>query len=144
MDNLKISAVKLSAKIPDTNLSEVEKFCDQNMIAKKRFNRDHLIVYDTFTFIFFKKGPNALNDQHVNVTKLQSTNVSRAIEDLAWIIDTQPKFIFHTIDNITATGNLEKKINLDSFIDVNQDLQDFITYNPERVRIRLNFTLFYI
>ena len=40
--------------------------------------------------------------------------------------------------------NLEKKINLDSFIDVNQDLQDFITYTPERVRIRLNFILFYI
>ena len=77
MDNIKISAVKVSAKIPDTNLDEVEKFCAQNMITTKRFNREHLIVYDTFTFVFFKKSPNTLSDQHCNITKLQTTNVRR-------------------------------------------------------------------
>ena len=134
MENFKVSAVKVSAKIPDTNLDDVEKFCEQNLIKTKRFNREHLIVYDTFTFVFFKKSSNTLSDQHCNITKLQSTNVTRAIEDLAWIINSEPKLIFHSIDNITATGNLEKKISLDDFIDANSDLHDYITYNPERVR----------
>ena len=131
MDNIKISAVKVSAKIPDTDLNEVEQFCNQNAIPNKRFNKDHLIVYDTFTYTFFKKGVKSLCDQHVNITKIKDLKVSRAIEDLAWLIDKEPKFIFYNVDNITATGNLEKEIDLQDFIDQNSDLADYITWNPE-------------
>ena len=133
MDNVKICAVKASAKIPDTDLACVQRFCKQNGIRYKIFNRSHLVVYDRYTFCIFKKSPNSFNDQHVNITKLQNTNnIISAVEDLAWLIDTEPKNIFCSVDNITATGNLEKNIDLEEFLHVNSDLKDFISYQPER------------
>ena len=133
MDNIKVSAVKVSAKIPETDLRIVEKFCEQNVIPTRRFNKDHLVVYDTsYTYTFFKKSQTSFADQHVNITKLQTTDLTAAIEDLAWLIDQEPKYIFSEIDNITATGNIDKQIDLQDFIDNNQDIVDFITYNPER------------
>ena len=134
MENIKISAVKVSAKIPETNLKSVELFCKQNGIRYKWFNRgQHIIVFDrSYTFTIFKNCSSSLADQHVNITKLKNLNISSAIEDLAWILDVEPKKIFAIVDNITAVGNLEKQIDLEDFIRDNDDLTDFIQYQPER------------
>ena len=106
MENIKISAVKVSAKIPETNLKSVELFCKQNGIRYKWFNRgQHIIVFDrSYTFTIFKNCSSSLADQHVNITKLKNLNISSAIEDLAWILDVEPKKIFAVVDNITAVG----------------------------------------
>ena len=122
MGEIKIHAVKASAKIPETDLRKVEEFCKQSNIRCKRFNRDHLVVYDRHTFTFFKKSEKSWNDQHVNLAKLLSLDIRSAIEDLARIIDVEPDLIFHTIDNITAGSNL----NLENFITTSQDLAGLI------------------
>lgn len=113
----------------------------------------HLIVgiqFPTFDwcttsqFVFFnlsfqkskkhiKKSHNSLADQHVNINSIKSLNeVTTAKEELAWLIDVNEKYIFITVDNITATGNLEKEIDLEEFIEENNDMSGFIKYNPER------------
>ena len=47
------------------------------------------------------------------------------------MIDVEPQLIFYTIDTITAVGNIEKKIDLQEFIDDNPDLSDYIRFNKE-------------
>ena len=54
-----------------------------------------------------------------------------AINELAWIIDSKANKIFHSIDNMTATTNLNRQINLEDFIRLNSEYKDYITYNPE-------------
>ena len=112
MESISISAVKVSAKIPETSIRGIERFCDQNGIRNKRFNRDHLVVYDSsFTFTIFKKSEFSFADQHVNVTRIKNVDdIENAIQDLAWMIDVEPQLIFYTIDTITAVGNIEKKL----------------------------------
>ena len=132
MEDIKICAVKVSAKIPNTDLLELENFCNKNKIRCRRFNRQHLVVYDEYTYTFFKKSQNSYADQHVNISKLKAINdIPDCIHHLAWLIDTEPKFIFHQIDNITSVTNLRRKIDLEQFIDENDDLIGLINYNAE-------------
>ena len=136
MEDIKISAMKISAKIPDTDLREVEKFCNKFNISCKWFNRHHLVVYhQLFTYTFFKRcetGRLSWHDQHVNITRVEPQNVEESIEELAWLIDNKSDKIFHSIDNITASGRLCEKLDLIEFIKCNTHYQDFIDYNPER------------
>ena len=57
--------------------------------------------------------------------------IDDAINELAWIIDSKANKIFHSIDNMTATTNLNRQINLEDFIRLNSEYKDYITYNPE-------------
>ena len=146
MENISISAIKVSAKIPEVNIRDIERFCDQNTIRSKRFNRDHLVVYDSsFTFTIFKKSEFSFADQHVNITKIKGfDDIQNAIQDLAWIIDVDPDLIFYNIDTITAVGNIEKKIDLEEFISNNSDLTDFIRFNREIFPGKLPKTIYKI
>ena len=132
MKELKIYAVKASAKIPETDLMKVEEFCQEKSVRCKRFNWGHLVVFDRYTFTFFKKGEKSVSDQHVNIKKLTSLNIESAIKDLAWFIDAEPNHIFYNVDNITAGSDLRTNIDLEKFILNNQDISDLMNYNPER------------
>ena len=132
MESISISAYKLSAKIPDCSLQDINDFCRKFCIRTKWFNNNqHLIFYHKYTYIFFKKSLNNWNDQHVNITKVKENEIKDAIHELAWLIDVDPSIIFHTVDNITAGAKLERSINLEDFVNENQDYSDLICYNPE-------------
>lgn len=132
MKNVSISNVKMSAKIPEVDLKEIQWFCKKNKIKTRIFNRGHLVVYDNSTFTFFKKGPNLYQDQHCNITKVNHSKIQNAIEDLAWLINKKPNQIFYTVDNITASADLGRRLSLREFIAENEDLEDYIQYTPER------------
>ena len=130
MKDLTIHAVKVSAKIPETNLFVLEDSCKQKCIKYRRFNGSHLIVYDRYTFTFFKKSE--FSNQHVNITKISDLNVNTALEDLARLINVQKETISFNVDNITACVDLGQQIDLEEFIHENQDLSNKINYNSER------------
>ena len=130
--SIKVSSVKLSAKIPESDLRVLNKFCLDNNIRTKWFNRSHLVVNSRFTFVLFKKGANSWRDQHVNVLKLKMDEIQEAIAELSWLLDIDSKEIFYEVDNITATSDLNMRINIEDFIEENYDINFLLAYNPER------------
>ena len=127
-----ISNVKLSAKVPLTSLESVSDFCAAQKIRTRRRDKDNfLVIHRKFTHVLFKSSRKPEKRQHCNVTKAKLYEVDEAIEELAFIINRQPSEISFKIDNTTATGNLQKVIDIEDFIDTNEDVSHLIDYNPE-------------
>ena len=130
MVGVTISNIKLSAKTPKTCLSTVEEFCFQNRIRTRRF-QNFLVVHRKFTHVLFKSSRKLSRVQHCNITKVLLNETSEAIDELAFIIQKDPQSIDFKVDNITATGSLDRTIELEDFIQGNSDISSFISYQPE-------------
>lgn len=140
---INISNVKLSAKIPDTAISDVENECLANGFECKDYG--NFLVFkanlmgecDSFyTFTIFKrrmlKQGEVQPKQHVNITKVLIDRIEEAILTLAWIIKSDSANLSYHIDNITATCSLGRRVDLRKFIDKNSALGKVIVYNPEK------------
>ena len=120
--SIKLSNVKISCKIPEVSLDFVEERCKEKHWICKRYS-NFLVVRNQFTFVLFKKSDSFCrswnsNSQHCNITKIPSL---AAIEDsltaLSELIYKRKRYIKSvTIDNLTASGDLKRQVNLRDFV----------------------------
>jgi|YelNatPaOPRAMG01_1025707.scaffolds.fasta_scaffold20455_5 hypothetical protein len=127
---LNITNFKISLKVLPICLDTVCDIAKKSNICFKRYN-NFLVLQNKFTYIIFKnrKGSNT----HINVTKL------RIFEDIKesqkflfsnFLNRLNSNIIFDKIDNITASYDLKKNI------DIHQTIQNFknlceVRYNNE-------------
>jgi TATA-box binding protein (TBP) (component of TFIID and TFIIIB) len=133
LDKIRVTNVKISVKIPATELGDVLQRCNHKNLKVKVFP-SFIVVYSNFIYTLFKKGR---KQQHVNITKCSMDNVGKSVEELGLLIREHHHNLHYTVDNISASGRipLPKKKCLDSE-PYAIDLETFInaaTHNPEYV-----------
>ena len=90
-----------------------------------------------YTFTVFKKSMlkqcELTPQQHANITKVLLNDLDDCIETLACVLKCEtvdiPKY---TIDNLTATCSLGRKIDMQKFLVKNSSLRKAIAFNPEK------------
>ena len=137
--HLLISNIKLSAKIPEKPLNEIKDRCRENQIQFSTYNNFIVFRSSSFTFTVFKKkllkncDKNTVIKQHVNITVNSLEKIPEAIESLKKILGYNKNINVHfQIDNLTATASLDKKINVDLFLENTKDIADQVSFNPEK------------
>lgn len=123
MSNLSsISNIKTSLIIKDINL-------DLTQFTLKKF-QNVCVLQNKFTYIIFKKSKTKLT--HINITKIRSFCEIDVSINYFFELFKIPFSYFHSmsIDNITVTGKVDRKVNLLDFIQKNSDLS--ISHNPEK------------
>jgi len=125
----KISNIKISLKIEEIGLNTVKKILKKKNIFFFEKN-NYLILKDIYVYVFFKSKSVS---KHVNVTKIN--NIEKIKSAISFLKETlneiNVKIISETIDNITATLNYQKEINLKNLAN---DLSLFknIKFNQEK------------
>ena len=117
-----ISNIKISLIIKNINL-------DLTQFKLKKFS-NFCVLQDKFSYIIFKKSKTKLT--HINITKIRCfCEIDESIKHFFDLFKI-PFDYFHSmsIDNITITGKVNRKINLLDFIQKNSDLS--ISHNPEK------------
>ena len=125
--NYTISNIKASLKIVKCNLELLQLSCQKRGIPAKKYP-NFLVIHDNHKYTIFKKG--AGKGQHINITKIKSfEDIHTALFRLNDLLATRFAVGDMIIDNITATSNLGKKIDLCSFLRAHSSLN--IAYNAE-------------
>ena len=113
----KITNVKISVKLPRAVCLEfVDDRCKllqptTTSIFCKRRENNLTVRYNNFTYILFKKSskvpPGGVTpSQHCNITKLKSdSDITKAIEDLFFLIDQSPTILNYSIDNYSCLAH---------------------------------------
>lgn len=137
MYQFKISNIKLSLKLSRVCLDSV-----QNVLLKKKCVKgveiivkkyqNFLVIKNVFTYILFKSGDKQFN--HLNITSVSSyEKIDSACDHLLnnLLEELNVKEIFRRIDNISATFNANKKIELLDIISFFNSSCE-ISYNSEK------------
>lgn len=122
--------VKISIKIEGISLNTVSEVCLQKSLDYKKYE-NFIVVKNKFTFIIFKN--NKKNINHVNITKIPTIDAIN--ESLLYLKECGETIIIRPntmkIDNLTATTNLNKEINLPEFVRRNSQIYN-IKYINEK------------
>lgn len=122
----KIANVKVSIKTSQLFLDTVYKHLFEKGLVCQNFN-NFLVVKSKYTYIIFKTNKN--NENHINITKIPSIElISEAIQIIKDL--TLCFVISQTIDNIIATTNTNKRLNLKEII-LNNKFHK-VKYNNEK------------
>ena len=128
--SLTIHNYKLSIKIPCIELSILEKAFP----GKKKVYRNYFVTSDNnYSFTFFKhcSQKNHSKNQHLNVTSIKKNDdIPDVINHLSTRINIPKEHITYKIDNVSATLQLEKPLDIEKFQFLNQDLK--MQYNNEK------------
>ena len=121
-----ITNVKISFKTSINCLNTVEKKCVEKDIVCKRYE-NFIVVKSQFTFIIFKKKRLSNDINHVNATKIQSLEkIVECVNHFSSIFEIDRRDLSNiAVDNITASVNLNKNINLSQIS--NSNLKKFTT-----------------
>lgn len=124
-----ITNIKISLKIDAICLSSVQEILKQKNINHTSYP-NFMVIRKTYTYIIFKKGKNKNN--HINITKLKTLE---EIDDSIKVLKTIFEKLFlierkKTIDNITASVNLNKFVDLLTLPKTFPNNQ--ISYNSEK------------
>lgn len=137
--SLLISNTKLSAKIPDRSLLEIEENCIQQKIDYSTYNNYIVFRSSNFTYTIFKKkslkncDKTSDSKQHANITVRNSSKIEEAIILLKKILQYDKDVnIPFKIDNLTATAALGKSVNVNDFLQSTRNISDKISFNPEK------------
>ena len=152
--SFKITNFKISVKIQPISLDEIEKLCKESNFEYKR--RNNFIIFtikdkesDDFVYTIFKgksvrlrkrentktkyflKKQSEYKLQHCNITKIRPQQIEHSIVCLLKFLKYQCEKLDYTIDNITANGKLNHKINLKKLLLLKNDSNSY-SYNPEK------------
>ena len=119
--------IKLSAKLD--GVSCLNTVCDmlRNQHVKHKQYPSYVTFYNKYNYILFTKSKN--NKNHINITRLTNVDqITDALDILQQLISCN--IVQHSIDNITATHDMQMEINLDNLI-CNKIFPSY-RYNPER------------
>ena len=119
--NIKVS-VKVKALILNNALSCLKK---RDILPKEYCN---FIIFksNNFTFILFKR--KQLEDTHVNITQIPDVvSINKAVKCLINLINCEVNY--YTVDNIIATSDLKKPIDLTQVL--NSNTFERVKYNNE-------------
>jgi len=122
-----IRNIKLSAKLDC--VGSLNSVCEHLETENVLFTKypSYITFYKSFNFILFKKSKN--NTNHVNITKLNSEDqIDTAINVLSNLLSCT--VLKCTIDNITATHDFKKEIDLGYLYKNN--IFACVRYNAER------------
>jgi hypothetical protein len=122
----KIANVKVSIKTSPIFLDNVFNIATLKNIYCKSY-KNFIVIKNKYTYIIFKT--NKSNENHINITKIPSIKeVLESIELLQSLFD----FIitYKSIDNIIATTNLFRKLDLFSIC--KQNIFSSTKYNNEK------------
>ena len=124
-----ITNIKVSLKVNLLCLSSVQNILKRKNISYSRYT-NFLVIRYTFTYIIFKTGKQ--NNNHINVTKIKNeAEIKTSISVLQDLLSAENILVQKVnVDNITASLNLQKPINL---LQLPQHFQtSSISYNPEK------------
>lgn len=122
-----VANVKVSLKTSKIFLDNVCNFAEEKEIFFKNY-KNFIVVKTEFTYIIFKSKDEQF-ESHVNITKIPSINkIPLAIDIITSL--KQCTAISYKIDNIIATTNLKKRINL-AIISRSECFEN-IKYNNEK------------
>ena len=122
MFHFKITNIKLTLKTDVICLDSVEKLLlqkktlNEEKVSVKRY-QNFLVIKNKFTYVLFKTSKNEMN--HFNVTNVSTfADIDFACDHIlkSLLGALNVKEIFRRIDNISATLNLNIKINLSNLI----------------------------
>jgi TATA-box binding protein (TBP) (component of TFIID and TFIIIB) len=121
-----IRNIKVSVKARNISLDNVIQVLNENSVKWKNYSNFIIFKINNFTFTIFKKGKQF--DNHINITQINSLN--KIIKSLLILYKLfKINVISVQIDNIIATGYLNKKINLQSLVE--SKIYNNIKYNSE-------------
>lgn len=127
---LKVTNFKISLKVEPICLDSVSEIAKQFNIKFKRYN-NFIVVHEQYTYIIFKSGKSLNN--HINVTKIKLFEDIKNSQQLLFskiLKHLNSNIISYKIDNITASYNLNRKINIDTIIEIFKNLCE-VRYNNE-------------
>ena len=115
--SIRLSNVKVSCKIPEVSLDFVEERCKLKSLPCKRYS-NFVVVRNKFTFVLFKKSDSKPSSrQHCNITKIASlADVEDSITALSDLIYKRKESISWCVDNLTASADLKRHVNLSEFV----------------------------
>lgn len=102
---------------------------EKNISVKKSNN--FIIFHNTFTFIIFRTNSKEVN--HINITKVRCLgDLDNSVDHLKKLLNPLICVVSLVVDNITATHNFKKTLNLKSISSgLNRD-QVKISFNKEK------------
>jgi TATA-box binding protein (TBP) (component of TFIID and TFIIIB) len=122
----KIANVKVSIKTLSLSLDIVFNCLTLKGLKCKNYT-NFLVIKNKFTYIIFKT--NNKNENHINITKIPSlSHVKEALETIKTL--THCFITSSKIDNIIATTNAHRKLNLEKIVSEKKFKQ--IKYNNEK------------
>lgn len=131
MYEFKITNIKLSVKTTFVRLDTVKTHLQNKKNSVKSYP-NFLVIKNKFTYVYFKSKDQKIN--HLNITNVDSfKNIDSSINHILKKLPKKSKVkeIYRSIDNITASLNLNRKVCLQEalkhFINVCE-----ISYNSEK------------
>ena len=127
---LSVTNLKVSLKVLPICLDTVCSNAEISQTNFKRYN-NFVVIQDNFTYIIFK---NKIGfNTHVNITKIkkfEDIEESKTYFSENFLTCLNSKIISHKIDNITASYDLKKTINIFQVIEKFKDICE-VRYNNE-------------
>lgn len=103
-----IRNIKISLRVKHQSLDNVIRKLNNHQITPKQYS-NFIIFKNIFTYTFFTSGSKSTN--HVNITQIpDKVSISHAVDNLKKCINC--KVIKCVVDNIIATADLKKTLNL--------------------------------
>lgn len=128
MTAFKVSNYKVSCRTSHISLDIVSSILEEKQISAKKYN-NFISFNDIYTYIVFKSGDTGLN--HINITKIPDRlSVQLAIKALSDLFNCE--VFFYKVDNIIATFNTHRRLNLNSLSKTLTAEGFYIKYNPEK------------
>lgn len=121
-----IRNIKISVKVKPMVLNNVIKKLKDKGVHVKTYTNFLTFKSDNFTFVIFKKGKKKYT--HINITQIPSfCAINKSLKIIINLI--QCVIVKYIIDNIIATSDLQKWINLQDVI--NKKVFEKVKYNNE-------------
>jgi hypothetical protein len=122
-----VANVKVSLKTSKIFLDNVHVVANKKNLYCKNY-KNFIVVKSNFTYIIFKSREQQ-SESHINITKIPKVSkICEAIEVIRSLINCN--IISYKIDNIIATTNLRRELNL-ALISKNCKLEN-LKYNNEK------------
>ena len=119
--DFEVTNIKASVKLPNpVDLNFVVDRCldlsknTTGIYCSKKTNNIVTIRYNNSTFILFKRSSRN-NNQHCNITKCKTeADISRAVQDLLYLVNQSPIFLNYTTDNYSCFAKINHFIDIES------------------------------
>lgn len=130
MFEFKITNIKLSVKTSFVCLDSVKVILKKKKIKFKPYP-NFIVIKNKYTYIFFKSKENKVN--HLNITSISNfDNIDYSVEHFFNMLDiTSFQEIYRSVDNITASLNLNEKIDLLKIVAHFKQICN-VSYNTEK------------
>lgn len=131
MFDYKITNIKLTLKTSFICLDTVKKFLRRKKINFKEY-QNFLVIKNIYTYVYFKSSDSEIN--HLNITNIpEFKKIDIACNHILKNIlkPFKIKEIYRRVDNISASLNLNKKIDLLKIVSYFQKICQ-VSYNTEK------------